>query len=63
MGNGYWLAGDKTWGWRATWLSYFPLFDIDHVWVNQRFHALHTQFLFNLATDHRGQLVQFYLKE
>lgn len=61
MGDGYWLAADKTLGWRGTWKSYAPLFDIDHIWVNRRYQAVYTKFLFNWASDHHGQLVTFYL--
>jgi hypothetical protein len=60
MGEGYWLAGEKTQGWRGTWKSYLPLFDIDHVWLSHSFKPIYTQFLFDFASDHRGQLVTFY---
>ncbi|WP_353570438.1 endonuclease/exonuclease/phosphatase family protein [Candidatus Albibeggiatoa sp. nov. BB20] len=60
MGDGYWLAGEKTIGWRGTWKSYLPLFDIDHIWVSQRYKPVYTDFLFDYASDHRGQLVTFY---
>ncbi|MCV6639258.1 endonuclease/exonuclease/phosphatase family protein [Candidatus Albibeggiatoa sp. nov. NOAA] len=60
MGDGYWLAGEKTIGWRGTWKSYLPLFDIDHVWVSQIYKPIYTTFLFDSASDHRGQLVEFY---
>ncbi len=57
---GYWLAGKKTFGWRGTWKSYLPLLDIDHIWINQNYQAVYTEFLTHHTTDHRGQLVTFY---
>lgn len=59
IGGGYYLASQFSFGWRGTWMSYFPLYDIDHVWVHKRFKGLHTELITNWATDHRGQRVQF----
>lgn len=63
LAGGYQLAGRITWGWRGTWMTGLPLYAIDHVWVNRRFCVAHTQFISNLASDHRGQLVTILLNE
>jgi endonuclease/exonuclease/phosphatase family metal-dependent hydrolase len=59
VGGGYYLASQFSTGWRGTWKSYLPLYDIDHVWVHKRFKGLRTELITNWATDHRGQRVEF----
>jgi len=56
-GQGYSLASRSSGGWRGTFPSWLPIYDIDHVWLRP---GLRVRFctLFNgSATDHRGQLV------
>ena len=60
-GGGYFLASKFAWGWRGTWKSYLPLFDLDHVWIHKRFQGLQTELFTHPGSDHRGQLVQFQL--
>jgi len=62
IGGGYHLASQFSFGWRGTWISYLPLYDIDHVWVHKRFTGLRTQLITNWATDHRGQRVEFQFR-
>lgn len=61
LGGGYYLASQYSSDWRGTWMSILPLYDIDHIWVHKRFLGLRTDIFTNLATDHRGQLVNFHL--
>lgn len=56
---GYRRASDAAFGWRATFPSYCPLYDIDHVWLAPDLSALDCQLFAHLATDHRGQSVRF----
>jgi endonuclease/exonuclease/phosphatase (EEP) superfamily protein YafD len=60
-GGGYFLASKFAWGWRGTWKSYLPLFDLDHVWIHKRFQILRTELFTHQGSDHRGQLVRFQL--
>ena len=60
-GDGYHLASKFAWGWRGTWKSYLPLFDLDHIWIHKRFQGLRTELFTQKGSDHRGQLVQFQL--
>jgi len=57
--RGYQLASRFSYGWRGTWISWLPLYDIDHVWIHQRFSKVHTELFTNLASDHRGQQIFF----
>ena len=61
IGGGYKLASKFADGWRGTWKSYLPLYDVDHVWVHKRFQAIRTKLFTNLKSDHRGQLVELQL--
>jgi endonuclease/exonuclease/phosphatase family metal-dependent hydrolase len=45
-------------GWRATWPSICPIYDIDHLWVGTRLAVLELVRFTNLATDHRGQVAR-----
>jgi endonuclease/exonuclease/phosphatase (EEP) superfamily protein YafD len=58
-GGGYHLSSRYSLGWRGTWPAFFPVFDIDHVWVHSRWRILGCLLFTNLATDHRGQIVRF----
>lgn len=55
--GGYALASRQTRGWRATWPSYFPMYDIDHVWVSKRWGVIGCDRFSTLGSDHRAQVV------
>ncbi|MDM8560384.1 endonuclease/exonuclease/phosphatase family protein [Candidatus Parabeggiatoa sp. HSG14] len=57
--GGYQLAGKAYRGWRATWPSFLPLLDIDHVWIHKRFQIFNVEMWHNFYTDHRGQMIYF----
>ncbi|MDM8567330.1 hypothetical protein QUF74_16985, partial [Candidatus Halobeggiatoa sp. HSG11] len=61
VGGGYNLAAKFSLGWRGTWKSYLPLYDLDHIWVHKRFQELKTELFTNLNTDHRGQVVHLHV--
>jgi endonuclease/exonuclease/phosphatase (EEP) superfamily protein YafD len=62
VAGGYNLAAKFSEGhWRGTWMSWLPLYDIDHVWIHKRFQTVKTELFTNLASDHRGQLIRFSL--
>jgi hypothetical protein len=56
--GGYRLASRSCAGWRGTWPSFFPVFDIDHIWIRAGWEILGCKVFTNLGTDHRGQIVQ-----
>ena len=58
-GGGYRLASRWSGHWRGTWPASMklPFFDIDHVWVSQRYRIQSSQFFIGYS-DHRGQSVQ-----
>ena len=56
--KGYQLASDRARGWRGTFPSWCPLYDIDHVWVGGYLSASECTFVTNPHTDHRGQTVR-----
>jgi len=60
--GGYQLAGKSTRGLRGTWPFFLPLFDIDHVWLHNRFQIMKVDLFSNINTDHRGQMVYFKKK-
>jgi hypothetical protein len=51
---GFTSAGASGDGWRATWPSMLPLYDIDHVWTGRTWSLLGVRRITNLVTDHRG---------
>ena len=55
-GSGYTRASDRT-GWRGTWPSVCPLYDIDHVLVDARWEVARCEMISNRYLDHRAQLV------
>jgi endonuclease/exonuclease/phosphatase family metal-dependent hydrolase len=57
-GGGYLLASRFCGGWRGSWPSLFPLFDIDHVWVRSDWTLVSCRLFTNFASDHRGQVVR-----
>jgi endonuclease/exonuclease/phosphatase (EEP) superfamily protein YafD len=56
--KGYRLASDRARGWRGTFPSWCPLYDIDHVWVGGYPSVTECTFVANRHTDHRGQVVR-----
>jgi endonuclease/exonuclease/phosphatase (EEP) superfamily protein YafD len=56
--KGYRLASDSARGWRGTFPSWCPLYDIDHVWLGGYLSARECAFVTNRHTDHRGQTVR-----
>ena len=56
---GYALAGRSARGWRATFPSFLPIYDIDHLWIRNDVADLRDTFFTNLASDHRGQVARF----
>ncbi|WP_435008517.1 endonuclease/exonuclease/phosphatase family protein [Tundrisphaera lichenicola] len=57
--EGYVLASRASRGWRGTFPSPMPVFDIDHVWVRRELPGLRDELFTNFASDHRGQVVRF----
>jgi endonuclease/exonuclease/phosphatase family metal-dependent hydrolase len=60
-GAGYRLASRFATGWRATWPSILPQYDIDHIWVRQAIPILSCSLFTEFATDHRGQIAELGL--
>jgi vancomycin resistance protein VanJ len=59
---GFVSAGASGAGWRATWPSICPLYDIDHVWANERWNIGSLERFTNLVTDHRGQVMRLNVR-
>jgi endonuclease/exonuclease/phosphatase (EEP) superfamily protein YafD len=57
--EGYALAARSCRGWRATFPSYAPIYDIDHVFIRRDDPLLEARLFTNFASDHRGQVVRF----
>jgi endonuclease/exonuclease/phosphatase family metal-dependent hydrolase len=55
--QGYSLASRSSGGWRGTFPSWLPIYDIDHVWVSPAFRVGSCTLFNGPATDHRGQVV------
>lgn len=60
---GYRLAGRASAGWRGTFPSWLPVYDIDHVWLGRRVRLGACTFFNGPYTDHRGQVVHVLLPE
>ncbi len=58
---GYRLASRSAVGWRGTFPSGCPLYDLDHVWLRPGLAVESAELFTNLNSDHRGQLVHFDL--
>ncbi len=56
--EGYVLASRSSGGWRGTFPSGLPLYDIDHVWARRAFAGVRSELFTNLASDHRGQVAR-----
>jgi endonuclease/exonuclease/phosphatase (EEP) superfamily protein YafD len=61
--EGYALASRSTRGWRATFPSFLPVYDIDHVWVRKGLPVLESRLFTNFVSDHRGQVARFRVGE
>jgi hypothetical protein len=59
MDQGYTLASRSAAGWRGTFPSWLPLYDIDHVWLGPGLGVRSCRLYNGPATDHRGQFVRF----
>ena len=58
--EGYALASrSSAWGWRGTFPSGLPAYDIDHVWARRDLPGLRSEFFTEFASDHRGQVARF----
>ena len=58
VAEGYRLAGWSSAGWRATFPSWLPVYDIDHIWIAPRSRIGSCEFFNGPWTDHRGQVVR-----
>jgi endonuclease/exonuclease/phosphatase family metal-dependent hydrolase len=56
--QGYQLASRSSNGWRGTFPSWLPLYDIDHVWLRPGLRVRSCTLFNGSATDHRGQFVR-----
>lgn len=62
VSQGYKLASRSAAGWRGTFPSWLPIYDIDHIWLGPGL-GLRSCTLFNgVASDHRGQFVSVILR-
>jgi endonuclease/exonuclease/phosphatase (EEP) superfamily protein YafD len=61
--EGYALASRSSWGWRATFPSFLPVYDIDHVWVRRALPVIESHLFTNFASDHRGQVARLMVPE
>ena len=59
--QGYTLAGQSTGGWRGTFPSWLPIYDIDHVWLRPGLRMRSCTHFNGPASDHRGQFVSLLL--
>jgi endonuclease/exonuclease/phosphatase (EEP) superfamily protein YafD len=56
--QGFQLASRSTRGWRGTFPSFMPVYDIDHVWLGPATQVKSCTLFNGPSTDHRGQLVR-----
>ena len=59
--QGYQLASRSAGGWRGTFPSWLPLYDIDHVWLRPGLRVRSCTLFNGSASDHRGQIVRVLL--
>jgi endonuclease/exonuclease/phosphatase family metal-dependent hydrolase len=59
---GYAPASASTRGWRATWPSPCPIYDIDHVWLSDAIAVTGCELFTNTISDHRGTAVRIQLQ-
>jgi endonuclease/exonuclease/phosphatase family metal-dependent hydrolase len=61
--EGYTLASRSAAGWRATFPSWLPIYDIDHVWLTRGL-RVGSAWCFNGAhSDHRGQVAHLLVPQ
>jgi Endonuclease/Exonuclease/phosphatase family len=60
---GYTLASRSAAGWRGTFPSWLPIYDIDHVWIRLGLRIRSCTLFTAPASDHRGQFVSLLLPE
>ena len=61
MDQGYTLASRSAAGWRGTFPSWVPIYDIDHVWLRAVLRIRSCTLFSGPASDHRGQFVSLLL--
>jgi endonuclease/exonuclease/phosphatase family metal-dependent hydrolase len=61
--EGYTLASRSAAGWRATFPSWLPVYDIDHVWLGRGLRVGSARFFNGPHTDHRGQIARIVVPE
>jgi endonuclease/exonuclease/phosphatase family metal-dependent hydrolase len=59
--QGYSLASRSAAGWRGSFPSWLPLYDIDHVWLKPGLRLRSCALFTGPSTDHRGQFVSVLL--
>jgi endonuclease/exonuclease/phosphatase (EEP) superfamily protein YafD len=59
--EGYALAARSSRGWRGTFPSFLPIYDIDHVFIRREDPLYECRLFTNFVSDHRGQVVRFGL--
>jgi endonuclease/exonuclease/phosphatase family metal-dependent hydrolase len=57
MAEGYTLASRSAAGWRGTFPSWLPIYDIDHIWIRPGLRTRSCTLFTGPASDHRGQFV------
>jgi endonuclease/exonuclease/phosphatase family metal-dependent hydrolase len=61
--QGYSLASRSAAGWRGTFPSWLPIYDIDHVWLRPGLRVRSCTLFTGPASDHRGQFVSVLATE
>jgi endonuclease/exonuclease/phosphatase (EEP) superfamily protein YafD len=61
--EGYALASRSSRGWRGTFPSFLPIYDIDHVWVRRELPIVESRLFTNFASDHRGQVARLRIPD
>jgi endonuclease/exonuclease/phosphatase family metal-dependent hydrolase len=59
--QGFTLASRSASGWRGTFPSWLPLYDIDHVWLGPALRVRSCTLFNGPASDHRGQFVRILI--
>ena len=60
--QGYTLASRSAAGWRGTFPSWLPIYDIDHVWLGPGLRMRSCTLFTGPSSDHRGQFVSVLLR-
>jgi len=61
--EGYTLASRSAAGWRATFPSWLPIYDIDHIWLACGPRVGSASFFYGPSSDHRGQVARLLVPE